>query len=285
MEPTRTEGHPMDVMLAADRFTAYDVSHQVVLVIFAVGAVGLVRLGRRHRGTAAADRFSKGFALTLLAVTLPLQVHYLTPGQWDLERSLPVQLCDLAWMTAIYALWSHRWWAVGLTYFWGLTLTTQAMITPDLASTFPDPVFLLFWTMHLLVIWSAIYLTWGLGLAPDWRSYRTAVSVTAVWAVCVFCLNLVAGTNYGYLNEKPNAASILDLLGDWPWYVFAEMGLIIGVWALVTWPWVRLRSRRTVESHRATDTLWSHDPHPARRPGDPGRRLRPRRHRPRSAHR
>lgn len=274
----------MDELVAADRFTAYDVSHQVVLVIFVLGAVALVRLGRQHRGTGAADWFSKGFAVLLLAVTLPLQVHYLTPGQFDLLRSLPIQLCDLAWMAAIYALWSHRWWAVALTYFWGLTLTTQALLTPDLASTFPEPVFLLFWTMHLLVVWAAVYLTMGLGLAPDWRSYRTTVAVTAVWAGCVFCLNLAAGTNYGYLNAKPNAASILDLLGPWPWYILAEMALIIGFWALITWPWVRRRERRALEVADGTDTLGTDDRHAAH-PGDPRRRVRPRRRRARSAHR
>jgi uncharacterized membrane protein YwaF len=43
----------------------------------------------------------------------------------------------------------------------GLTLTSQAIVTPDLASDFPDPIFLLFWAMHLLVVWAAVYLVWG----------------------------------------------------------------------------------------------------------------------------
>jgi hypothetical integral membrane protein (TIGR02206 family) len=62
---------------------------------------------------------------------------------------------------------------------------------------------------------------------------------TAAWAVAVFGLNLKLGSNYGYLNEKPGAASVLDLLGPWPWYVVAEVAIIASVWALMTWPWVR----------------------------------------------
>lgn len=244
----------MDTALAADRFTAYGTSHQAMLVLLVVGAVALVLLGRAHRGTPVAQRFDRLLAVGILCFTVPLQVHYLTPGQWDLERSLPLQLCDLAWMAAVYALWTHRWWAAALTFYWGLTLTTQAIITPDLAAQFPDPVFLLFWGMHLLVVWAAIYLAWGLGLTPDWRSYRFAVLATAAWAVTVFGINLVAGTNYGYLNEKPASASALDLLGDWPWYVLAEIAIITSVWALITWPLVaRSRSprrrRRPVTGH------------------------------------
>ena len=113
------------------------------------------------------------------------------------------------------------------------------MITPDLSADFPDPVFLLFWGMHLLIVWAAVYLTWGLGHAPTWRHYRAAVTVTALWAIGVYGFNAWTGSNYGYLNAKPGAASILDYLGDWPVYVFAEIAIVLTVWALMTWPWVR----------------------------------------------
>lgn len=230
--------------LAAERFTAYGTSHQVVLVLLLVGAVVLVRAGRSHRRDGATDVTGRALAGTLLAITVPLQLLYLTPAYWSLERSLPLQLCDLAWMTAVYALWTHRRWAVSLTYYWGLTLTTQAILTPDLAAEFPDPVFLLFWAMHLLVVWAAVHLTWGVGLTPDWRSYRTALLVTAGWAAAMLGFNALAGTNYGYLNAKPPSASILDLLGPWPWYVVVEIVVIVTAWALVTWPWVALGRTR-----------------------------------------
>lgn len=230
--------------LAADRFTAYGTSHQVVIVLLLAGAVLLVMAGRSHRQQPTGGLIGRALAVALLVITVPLQLLYLTPGYVSLERTLPLQLCDLAWMAAAYALWTHRRWAVSLTYYWGLTLTTQAVLTPDLAAEFPDPVFLLFWAMHLLVVWAAVYLTWGLGLTPDWRSYRTTLLVTAVWAVTMFGFNTAAGTNYGYLNAKPPSASILDLLGPWPWYVLAESVVIVVVWALVTWPWVAGARRR-----------------------------------------
>lgn len=39
------------------------------------------------------------------------------------------------------------------------------------------------------------------------------MAVTAVWAVGVFVPNVLLDTNYGYLNDKPGSASILDPLG------------------------------------------------------------------------
>jgi len=227
----------------ADRFEAYGASHLVALVVLVVGVVALVAIGRRHRGTALAGRIGLGLAVALVVITVPLQVLYFTPGYWDLARTLPLQLCDLASAVAVYALWTRRRWAGALTYYWGLTLTIQAIITPDLAADFPDPVFLLYWAMHLMVVWAAVHVVWGLGLAPGWREYRVALAVTVAWAGAVFAFNVVAGTNYGYLNAKPRAASLLDLLGPWPWYLLAVTALVCSGWALITWPWTARAGR------------------------------------------
>ena len=236
----------LELSVDAEGFKTNGPTHQAALAVLLVGLVVLVWYGRRHRGTPRADLLGRGLAVAVLVVTVPLQILYFTPGYWDLERTLPLQLCDLASMVAAYALWTRRPWAAALTYYWGLTLTTQAIITPDLAADFPDPVFLLFWAMHLLVVWAAVYLVWGMGLAPTWRTYRVAVATTAVWAVSVFTFNVFVGSNYGYLNAKPATASALDLLGPWPWYVLAEILIVAAFWALITWPWV-VRSGKPVE--------------------------------------
>ena len=227
------------VLPHAAEFTPYDASHLGALAVLVVGAAVLVVVGRRLRERDPADRLGKAMAVAMLAMTLPLQVLYFTPDYWNVQKTLPIQLCDLASFVSSYALWTHRRWAVGLTYYWGLTLTTQAILTPDLDSAFPDPIFLLFWGMHVGTVWAAIYLVWGRGVTPDWRTFRVAVLATAVWAASVFTLNVLAGTNYGFLNRKPSAASALDLLGPWPWYVLLEIAIIIAAWALATWPWVR----------------------------------------------
>lgn len=67
--------------------------------------------------------------------------------------------------------------------------------------------------------------------------YASTVAVTVAWAVTVFWFNAGLGTNYGFLNAKPSTASVLDLLGPWPWYVVTEIVLVTTVWALITLPW------------------------------------------------
>lgn len=219
------------------RFDAFGTSHVLMLALFVLLVPVVVLVGRRVRGTDVEERSRRVLAVAIVATAVPLQVLQLLPGDWDFDTSLPLQLCDLAWMVAAYALWTRRPWAAALTYYWGLTLTSQAMLTPALVQDFPHPRFIGFWVMHLLVVWAAIYLTAGLGIRPAWRHYATTVGVTAVWAITMMAFNTAFDSNYGYLNAKPGTGSALDLLGPWPWYVVTEVAIVAVAWALITLPW------------------------------------------------
>ncbi len=215
----------------------YGPSHLVLIGLIVAGAIGFGVVGRRVRDPV---RLARGFTAVMVAFLLPMQVWFLLPGQWDLAHSLPLQLCDLAWVVAACALWTRRRWACALTYYWGLTLTPQAMITPALrAPDFPSPQFLDFWGEHLLVVWAAVLLTWGIGVRPDWWGYRVSVAVTACWGLLMLGFNTWAGTDYGFVNRKPDNPSLLDLFGGWPWYLAVEVAVGMAAWALLTWPWTR----------------------------------------------
>lgn len=230
-------------ILASSDFTTFGTQHWIALVVFLAGIIPIVVAGRRLRGTDRAVVVSRCFAVALPVFTIPLQMVDFLPENYDFDTTLPLQLCDFAWIAATVALWTQHRFFVALTYFWGLALTTQALITPALVSGFPDPKFLAFWGMHYLIVWAAIFLVWGLGHTPTWRDYATTVATTFVWLVSVFCFNLAAGTNYGFVNEKPRGGSVLDYLGPWPAYVLLEIALVAAVWALMTWPWTA-RARR-----------------------------------------
>ena len=221
------------------RFQSFTGQHFGLMAFFVVVFVALVVFGRRHGDD---ERFRRGFAVLMLCVCIPLQTLQLLPDDFDLGTSLPLQYCDLAWMTAVVALWTRWWWAVALTFFWGLTLTVQAIATPSLGQEFPDPRFFMYWGMHFLSVWAAGWLA-ATGGAPNWRGYRLAVVVTGVWAGAVMVFNEVTGENYGYLNRKPPGTSALDLMPGWPVYVLIEIGLVVSVWALLTWAFSRRGSR------------------------------------------
>jgi hypothetical integral membrane protein (TIGR02206 family) len=233
--PTALEGH----------FVAFSGQHWLLLAVFAVGVVTLPAWGRAHRETPGELVFRRGFAVVLGTAFVGMQVYYqLEPGSFDLGSALPLELCDLAVVAAVVALLTRNEIATAFAYYVALTLSVQGILTPALTQPFPTVRFFGFWTLHLLVVWAAAYLTWGLGFRPTWRLYGVVCAITIGWAVAAYVLNRALGANYGYLNHKPASASLLDLLGPWPWYVVASVAIVAAGWALVlTLPWELLRAR------------------------------------------
>jgi len=241
------------VPLAA--FHTFGSQHLLLLGVFVVGLVGVVVCGRarrpsgagldepgRRKGLDQPGAFDRVFAVVLVVVALSAQAFQLTPSDFHLGSSLPLALCDFAWVAAAWALWTRARLPAAVTYYWGLTLTVQGILTPSLGQEFPHPRFFAFWALHLLVVWCAAYLSLGLGIGPHWREYRWTVAISLIWAVVAYAFDVAFDVNYGYLRDKPGSGSLLDLLGPWPVYVVVALGVLLAGWALMTWPWVR-RSR------------------------------------------
>jgi hypothetical integral membrane protein (TIGR02206 family) len=230
-------------------FAAYGTSHWVVLILLAAGVGALAWFGRGYRDTQTVRAVGRVFAVVLVAFHVPILIYEMSPARFDIEHSIPIQISDLAWMAAAVALWCRRQWAYALTYYWGLTLVPQALITPALdAPEFPDIAFISFWGQHILVIWATVYLTWWIGMRPDWGSFAFAAAVTVGWGLVMLGFNELAGTNYMFVSRKPDNPSLLDFMGDWPWYLGVELGVGLTGWALLTWPWTRFRDRSAAES-------------------------------------
>ncbi len=226
-------------------FEAYSTSHLVVLGIFVVGVIVLLAIGPLVRERPAAR--SVAVALALGNIAFGLLGTFTEVDLDDIKGSLPLQLCDFAWIPVAWALLTRHRGALALTYYWGLTLSLQALAQPTLDEAFPDPNFFAFWGKHVLLVWGAVYATLTLRQGPDWRGYRLAVAWTFAWVVVAMSLNGILDTNYGYFNGKPDG-TVLDYLGPWPLYVLAEVAIVLVAWALLTLPWAGLPRRREKSS-------------------------------------
>jgi hypothetical integral membrane protein (TIGR02206 family) len=52
-------------------------------------------------------------------------------------------------------------------------------------------------------------------------------------------INYSLDANYFYLNHKPESASVLDYLGDWPYYIITVQLVIIPLFMLIYLPFYR----------------------------------------------
>jgi hypothetical integral membrane protein (TIGR02206 family) len=162
-------------------------------------------------------------------------------GTWTLERSLPLQLTDVVTIIAVLALWSPRPLLFELAYFWALTASLQAALTPNLDSTFPSLFFFTYFATHCGAVVAAVFLAWGRGLVPRRGAVRRVFVATVAFAVVAGLGDLLTGGNYMFLREKPETASVLDLMGPWPWYILSGAMLAIAMFAVLEVPF---RGRR-----------------------------------------
>lgn len=225
--------------LADGRLVVFGPVHLAVLGLFVLGGVVAVVAGRRLRSRPAAEARVRVVAGVVIVLACgPFETLNWIHAVHHARYSLPIQICDVGWLVATIALLTgSRAWS-GLLYYWGLTLCIQGVITPDLPHVFPQVQFFGYWVRHLVPPWAALYVI-GSGVGPRWREYRITVVATLAMTGGAEMLNRLFGSNYDYLDAKPSSGSILNLFGPWPWYVVVEMLLVLGFWALMTWPWNR----------------------------------------------
>lgn len=209
-----------------------------VIAIVTAWATWAVRRGR------LGDRTLRVVGWLLLVTAFGWLGWSMRPSEWDGGLPLPLNLSDWLRIITALALITRAGWTVVLSYYWGLTLNLQALLTPDLAYSFnPALEFAMFWFSHGVAFIVPIVLVVGVGLRPTWRGFGLCCLGTLVWAGITMTVNALLGVNYGYLMGAPESGSALDLMGPWPWYLLTAAAVLAVVWAVMTWPWVTAAAR------------------------------------------
>jgi hypothetical integral membrane protein (TIGR02206 family) len=188
----------------------------------------LLVAGARSRGVAWAVPVGRGLAVVILAGLVWEHLTYALRDRWTVEVNLPLHLTDAVTLASIAALWRPRaGLLVELVYFWALSASQQAVLTPDVGESFPDPLFLTYFATHSGAIAAACLLVFGMGFRPRAGAAWRAFGATLAFAVLAAAGTLLTGGNYMFLRRKPDDGSLLDLMGPWPVYiaVAAAVGL------------------------------------------------------------
>ena len=75
---------------------------------------------------------------------------------------------------------------------------------------------------------SAVY-----GMRPTVKSIFKAFGAIQIYLVFIVGVNALIGSNYLFLMRKPEHTSLLDVLGDWPFYILVEELLILPFFFLI----------------------------------------------------
>ncbi|MFK7909577.1 MAG: TIGR02206 family membrane protein [Akkermansiaceae bacterium] len=217
-------------MLAA--FQLYGTGHIGVLAVLIVVTTLLIRRCRKGEHLPRA-RASLGLLTFCCFAAFPInQMAWQNYADHvTLDAIVPLHLCDIAAFICGFALITRRPLLCELAYFWGLAGTLQGLLTPNLEYDFPHPVFFAFFLHHGVIVTTALVLPLGLGWRPAKGAVKRVFLLMLLYATMAMTVNYIVGTNYGFLAQKPEEASILDIMPGWPWYIF----ILIGVAVLMFW--------------------------------------------------
>jgi hypothetical integral membrane protein (TIGR02206 family) len=174
-----------------------------------------------------------------------------TAGVLDDQQSLPLHLCDLASLSGGVALLWQRQPAAELCYFFGMAGTMQGLITPALQLDFPHVEYFVFFALHSSVVITALYLVTATPLTPRPGAIGRVTGALLLYAVLVGGLNALLQTNYGFLCAPPPTASLIDLLGPWPWYLCSVFVIAVFFFFLLDLPFRFMRRRRSLDQSSA----------------------------------
>ncbi|HKH16061.1 MAG TPA: TIGR02206 family membrane protein [Solirubrobacteraceae bacterium] len=194
-------------------------------------AAALLVAGARRGGEAFVVPAARALALVLLAGFCGEQLAYALRGEWGVEVNLPFQLTDAVTLVAAAALWRRKQLLVELTYFWALSATLQAVLTPDLGQDFPDVLYFTYFAAHSGAVAAACLLVFGAGQAPRRGAVGGVYAITAAFAAGAAIATVATGGNYMFLRRKPSRGSLLDAMGPWPVYIVVGAALALVLFA------------------------------------------------------
>jgi hypothetical integral membrane protein (TIGR02206 family) len=223
-----------------ETFAPFGWMHFLVTAVSGAGWLVIVRAARPLVGTRGERTFRLSLGLVILGVNLFFTVHRMAFVQQEFKESLPLQLCDLAWMVAAWSILSGgdpRRLQHQLMYYWGFGLCSFSYLTPVLQRGPVTIYFWEYWVPHWLIFAVAILNVAVFRVRPGWRSYGQATAATAAIVGLGLLFNLAFGTSYCFTSRwTPTNPTLLDVLGPWPLRIVWMVIIGAAIFAVLTLP-------------------------------------------------
>ena len=198
---------------------------------------------RRHAGRGMV-LVARGLALLIVAAWAGEYIYDAALGTWSVMYDLPLQLTDAVSVVSVLALWTGHRRLVELCYLWAMTAVLQGVLTPDLGYSFPSLYYFTYFIYHDGAVIAACLLVFGERLYLQPGAVRRVYLATLAWACIAELGNVITGGNYMYLRERPEHASLLSVLGPWPWYVVGTVVVIAPMFLIAAWALAALVEHR-----------------------------------------
>ncbi|HEX7063506.1 MAG TPA: TIGR02206 family membrane protein [Bacillales bacterium] len=219
---------------AESDFHMFGMAHNLTLIVIVLLVLSLYLFRGQLRPYRNWIRIIMGWVLILSR--LSLDFWYIATDNWGATHSLPLELCGIASILCGIMLLTKNRHLFEIFYFIALGGAIQAILTPNLGFGFPQFRYIQFFLSHVLIFLSPLVLCWLYDYVITKRAlFKSLVAVHAI-AFVVFFIDWGLKANYMYLRHKPKTASLLDVLGPYPWYFISLEVVAIVIFTLLYLP-------------------------------------------------
>lgn len=229
----------------SNSFQAYTIFHWVPLLMISSVMILSIYWASKYLSNNGQRIFGTALSLIPAICVLGRMVFTWIDGTFSIQEELPLHLCrTLGLMFPFIMYWKSKKW-FGITYFFTIVGTLQALLTPDLPLSFPHHSYWTYWLLHTVLVFLPIYAIVVYKFRIGKRDFINAIIAGNVYLLITGVVNAFIGSNYFFTSHKPPFPTLLDMLGPWPWYIFAVEMFSIVMFVIVAIPfWV---SNRTVK--------------------------------------
>lgn len=202
-------------------FHLFGPGHLIALAVIVLINLSFIWL-RKSTDQKLKDRVRYTIAALLVISEGSWHIWNIAIGEWTIQTHLPFHLCAVLVWTSLIMLLTKNYYIYEFAYFLGIAGASQALLTPE-AGIYGFPHYRVFQTIvaHGSIVTASIFMTVVEGYRPHWSSLKRVFLWTNIYMVVVTGINVLIGSNYLYTLHKPDSASLMDLLGPWPWYLLS----------------------------------------------------------------
>jgi hypothetical integral membrane protein (TIGR02206 family) len=227
--------HP--IFLLVPDFQSYSSEHFIWLAVGAASTAFWIWLGRKQTTELGQRRIGLIQSLIPAGLWIVLSLYMVLFEQpVDLGLVLPFHISYFMNLMLPFMLWRRSFFLFEITYYMVMGGCIQSLLTPALDHGFPHYLNFRFFVVHMGLLQSILYAIFVYRFRPTWQSFGRAFLWTNLYFVFVLGINYLLGTNFMYLSKKPNVPTLLDLFGEWPWYIIGAEFLCLMMFTLVMLP-------------------------------------------------
>ena len=226
----------MEVLYAPDMsFTPQSTQHGYWLLYAVISTIFWLYLGKVAKTPEEEQKIGWYMGSIGLLSWVYSEVMMLTFNPWETMSGLPLHLCYFLNFVLPLMVKRRSFEVFDWVYPIVMAGCLQALLTPDLKSSFPNHFSIKYWLVHIGLVQCALYAIVVYGFRPTFKGIFKCLLGFNIYAAIVWCFNRVLDTNFMYLREKP-PGTILDSLGEYPYYIFGTELLALALFFVVWLP-------------------------------------------------